>query len=107
MSPRDFTPAEGRAAKWCLVAMVAWAVVLRGLVTELTHSCSVDSHIMSVRNSGWGLAFLECSPRLLSDGLTGMLVFAWAWIGGLLTFAYFAYLIVRLARLAIYEFKES
>jgi hypothetical protein len=94
----DLTMADGVRIKWLLVAIAAWTVAMRGLTTEATDTCAVDSSALAFRASGWMSAFLNCSPKLLSGGPIELITFVWVWAGILLIPAAIGYFIIRAVR---------
>ena len=73
----ELTPADGTRLKWVFAGVVVWTLVFRGLATEVSHSCAVDSRWLSYRSGLSG--FWDCSPKLLSGGAEEIFIFFWAW----------------------------
>lgn len=92
---REFTPAEVARVKWFLIALLVWVLMVRGLGTEVSHSCVFS---ISALGRNWLSTFLACSPKLLSDGPVAILLFFWAWAPFLLIPAIFAYHLLHMAR---------
>lgn len=91
---REPTRADGARVVGFIVALAAWGLAVRGLATEVAHGCTVDSDWLRYRS---GLSsFWTCSPKLLSEGPVGILVFLCAW-GPLAAIA--AFCLYRLRRL--------
>ena len=90
---------------WAFLAMAAWLIGLRWLVTEVTAICAVSPAELG-RRTGWIVRFIECSPNLLSGGPADILIFAFAWVGALLALAFLFYLLLSAFRPAR-DSKES
>jgi hypothetical protein len=102
---REVTRADMARVKGFLVALVVWTLVLRGLATEASHRCAVDSQWLSLRSGLSG--FWSCSPRLLSGGPAEIFVFAWAWAPFPLMAAFCLHHLLRMARRPHRDSKES
>jgi hypothetical protein len=102
---RELSRGDVARVKWFLVAMVVWTLVLRGLATEASHRCAVDSQWLSLRSGLSG--FWSCSPQLLSGGPVEIFVFLWAWAPFPLMAAFCVHHLLRTARRPHRDSKES